>query len=140
MLNFRKSAGIAGWALQGARLWLALALFFMTILQGMTFCLCQSELEGCGEHGHDCGSVPEPDGPHLDHRCEHLTISELALEKAARTASLKMTDFLCAEFLAPLCPCVINATVLIKRLRIARPPEALFPQLQAITRSTQLLC
>lgn len=124
----------------GVCLFLGCLLFGLTVLQGVTLCLCAPDPDGCGEHCHDCGSMPEPLSEHVDHVCDHLKV--LTLQPAKITAA-GMDDLLVVLFEAlvapPAClkPIAPVAPVLS---RTARPPDVLHPQLGFLAYSTQILC
>ena len=120
----------------GLRLFLALFLFAVTGLQGLTLCLCSPDPDACGAH-HSCGCTPEPQTEHVDHACDHLTVADLPpCESGARG----FDDLIAALVVlttvqAPL------AVVDEDRAPVPeRPPDVRQPHLYFRARSTQILC
>ena len=120
-----------------ARGLLAAALFSASVLQGLTLCLCAPDPDGCGEQCHDCGSAPEPQAGHLDHVCEHLTISDLAPSEKVTTVTIKVP---CAPLPQILPQMPVGVRLTLRPRAFAHPPDVLSPQFTFIARSTQMLC
>ena len=122
------------------RLFVAVCLFCLTVLQGFSFCLCALDPDAYGTDCHDCAPLPDHDHSTLEHLCEHLDIAFLAPGQEASDGLRELLDTL-----FPALP-TIRQTVdarhapdILPRLR-EPPPEALFPQLAFLTRSAQQLC
>lgn len=120
-----------------ARGLLAAALFSASVLQGLTLCLCAPDPDGCGERCHDCGSAPEPQSGHLDHVCEHLTISALAPSEKVTSATVKTPAAPLPGFYLRTQP---GFSLTLRTKPFAHPPDILSPQFTFIARSTQMLC
>ena len=121
----------------GARGLLAAALFSASVLQGLTLCLCAPDPDGCGEHCHDCGSAPEPQSGHLDHICDHLTISALAPSEKFTGVTVKAP---CSPLPGFYLRTQTGISLTLRNKPSARPPDILSPQITFISRSTQMLC
>ena len=132
--KFHKSAGLAA----VARSLLATVFFLASILQGVTLCLCAPDPDECGEHCHDCGTVPEPQTTHIDHVCEHLVISVLSPAEKDTFVPVKVSGVSLQKF--ALYTDQMWSGVRLSVNQFMRPPGVLSPQLIFISCSTQLLC
>ena len=121
----------------GLRLFLALFLFAVTGLQGLTLCLCAPDPDDCGDHCHSCGCTPEPQSEHVDHACDHLTVADLP---PCESGSRGLDDLIAALVVlttvqAPLA--VVTEGIVTYQ---ERPPDVRRPHLYFLARSTQILC
>jgi len=123
-------------AANGLRLAFAFFLFALTVLQGVTLCLCPPDPDACGEHCHDCGSVPEPQTQNVEHACDHLTVAELPPGEVISSGF----DALLAGLFAWVFRQAPVACPLVVFTYPERPPDVLYPHLNFIARSTQILC
>jgi len=133
----RKRKRLMEKAAAGLRLFLALFLFAVTGLQGLTLCLCAPDPDDCGDHCHSCGCTPEPQSGHIDHACDHLTVADLPpCESGARG----LGELLAALVVLSMAH-VPLAVVDEDRAPVPeRPPDVRQPHLYFLARSTQILC
>lgn len=124
-------------AAAGLRLFLALFLFVVTGLQGLTLCLCAPDPDACGEHGHSCGCTPEPRTEHVDHACDHLTVADLPPCESGARGFGELLAVLGVLAMAQAPHAVVAEDIVTYQ---ERPPDVLQPQLYFIARSTQILC
>ncbi|HRR34220.1 MAG TPA: hypothetical protein P5026_08995 [Kiritimatiellia bacterium] len=136
----RHSDGILRWAAQGVRIAVAFCLFALTVLQGLTFCLCTPDADGDGGHCHDCGTPPTPSTTHLEHLCEHLALAGPPPGEPVPAAVKELSDLLLALAALPSCACVPVAPGDAIACHIERPPGVLAPQFLFLARSAQILC
>lgn len=136
----RHSAGMLRWAAQGVRLAAACCLFALTVLQGLTFCLCAPDPDACGESCHDCGTPPAPSDTHVEHLCEHLALADLPPGEPVPAAVRELADLLLALASATPVACVPVALPAQPARHSERPPGVLAPQFLFLARSTQILC
>ena len=136
MSFLRKSKKVLSKAASGVRLLCAFSLFALTVLQGVTLCLCAPDPDCCGEHCHDCGSAPEPQTEHVEHACDHLTVAELP---PGETFSSGLEELLAGLFVLAVEPAVACVPAALFHAP-ERPPDVLYPQLNFISRSAQILC
>lgn len=122
------------------RLAVAFCLLALTLLQGLTFCLCVPDPDGCGAECHDCGSIPEPANTHMEHICDHL---EIAVVPPGVAAPKPLNDNL-ADALVVIAafqpPCAKPQPPDAFSRFFGRPPDVPPPQLIFIARSAQILC
>jgi len=120
------------------RLAVAACLFCLTVLQGLSFCLCAPDPDACGTDCHDCAPLPDGDHSTLEHLCEHLDIAFLAPGQKSdglrELLGTLLTALPAMRQAAVACP----APDALPRLR-KPPPEVLFPQLAFLARSAQRL-
>jgi hypothetical protein len=121
------------------RLLTAFCLFTLTVLQGLTFCLCAPDPDTCGEQCHGCASLPEPDDTSIKHVCEHLDIAALP---PGRAASNLLDELLAALFLVSgfRSPTPDFQTLTPDFFLAGRPPDVPPSHLIYLARSAQILC
>jgi len=122
------------------RLAVAFCLFALTVLQGLTFCLCAPDPDGCGGHCHDCGTPPAPSETHLEHLCNHLIFEGPPPGEPVPAAVKELNGLLLALAAMPPPACAPVAPQTAPRCHSDRPPGVPAPQLLFLARSTQFLC
>lgn len=141
MLFLRRKESIVSRFAKKVGIFVACLLFGVTVLQGVTLCLCAPDPDGCGEQCHDCGSVPEPASGHVEHLCDHLKVFELPPAKMSASAPDDMLAVVLAGWLVlPPYGERSAAPVAVFPGWALRPPSVLYPQLRFIARSIQVLC
>jgi len=120
----------------GLRFSFAFIFFALTVLQGLTLCFCPPDPDACGEHCHDCGSVPEPQSPKIEHMCDHLTVAELPPGEETASGFDALLAGLFTWVLRQEPAAFSNAVFTYPE----RPPDVLYPHLTFIACSTQILC
>lgn len=136
----RHSDEMLRWAAHGVRLATACCLFALTVLQGLTFCLCAPDPDACGDRCHDCGTPPAPSATHVEHLCEHLALVDLPPGEPVPAAVRELAGLLLALASAPPAACVPVAPADAPARHIERPPGVLATQFLFLARSTQILC
>ncbi len=136
----RHSTGVLHRIAQCTRLAVAFCLFALTVLHGLTFCLCDPDPDGCGEHCHDCGTPPPPSETHLEHVCDHLILDGPPPGEPVPSAVKELNGLLLALAAMPPPACVPILPPTAPRCRTNRPPGIPAPQLIFIAHATQFLC
>ena len=123
----------------GLRVLTASGLFALTVFQGMTLCMCPPDPDTCGDACHECGSIPEPAGTHIEHVCEHLDINALTpgLPPSNPLDELLVTLFMAADFRSPMFD--LRSPDLALHI-CGCPPDIQPAHLIYIARSVQILC
>jgi hypothetical protein len=127
-------------AVVGLRLLTVFSLCALTVLQGLTLCLCCSpDPDGYEGSCHECGAVPEPDGAYFEHVCDHLSIDELPPGTVASHPLDELLSVLVwiADFRLPVFEARPSAAPAFPS---GCPPDICPPQLIFIARSAQILC
>lgn len=132
----RKRKRLLEKAAAGLRLFMALFLFAVTGLQGLTFCLCAPDPDACGEH-HSCGCTPEPQSEHVDHACDHLTVADLP---PSESGARGFDDLIAAWVVLTPAPAPFAVVDDAPAPVPERPPDVRRPHLYFLARSTQILC
>jgi len=144
----RKRSGLG---MRCVRLLLAVAVLTVTLVQGLTFCLCAITPEVCGESCSGCEASGRPSdchvpcgdegaGARLAHECDHLTLAWLPATERQEAGRGGDILFVVARCFTLFCERGPHMCVARPVLCKARPPGTLYPQLIFIAQTTQILC
>lgn len=122
------------------RLATAFCLFALSVLQGLTFCLCRPDPDACGAECHDCTSLPDAHLSEYTHCCEHLALATLAPGRETPDGIHELLNALLLIREATRQGCQVVYPLPTVPFLSERPPGVQYPQLTFIARSTQILC
>jgi hypothetical protein len=133
-----------------SRIHSVVALFVLaaTMLQGLSFCLCDIQPQSCGalceeSHSHPCHSNNRNDAATtIDHDCIHLEFETLPPISQANKTIPEISDTLQFVYLNFICNInnVITIADNIKYIKTGHIPDKCPPQLIYISKSIKVLC
>ena len=127
-------------AMIAMRMLTAFCVFVLTILQGMTLCLCPSVQEDCDNPAHECaGMCGNDSSTFAGHNCEHIDIAELPPVRTVPNPldELLVTLLVVADFRNPVFD--LKTPDLLSHV-YEHPPNVQPAHLIYIARSVQILC
>jgi hypothetical protein len=123
----------------GVRVLTAFCLFALTVLQGLTLCLCAPDPNACDGSCQACGAGSEPSHTHIKYVCDHLEIAAPSPGVAAPNPLDELLSVL-ALAVGVRVPAFEPRLYAEPVFLLEHPPDVRPLQLIFIARSAQILC